>query len=134
MKEPVYLREIIIRSLKILDIGYITIIYLIIGLFFAKLFDTMYGKFDKEKETKKTRLQHILEISGIMWLSGVVVYIIKNLVELIPSPLDHIDGFDHLRVKELKNAGVFTFIFLYFQRYFKDKIQYFYDNHVGNIF
>ena len=71
MKEPVYLREIIIRSLKILDIGYITIIYLIIGLFFAKLFDSMYGKFDKKKESKKTTLQHMLEISGMMWLSGV---------------------------------------------------------------
>jgi len=127
MKEPVYLTDFYVRSLKILDIGYITVLYLIIGLCFAKLFDTMYGKFDKESESKKTTFRHILELSGIMWLSGVVVYIVRNLVELIPSPVDHIDGFEHLKVKELKNAAVFSFVFLYFQSYFKNKIQYFYD-------
>jgi hypothetical protein len=128
MKEPVYLNEIIVRSIKIIDIGYITIIYFIIGLLFAKLFDTYYGKFDAKKESKKTKLRHMLELAGIMWLCGIVIYIIRNTVELIPSPMDHIHGFEHLKVKELKNAAIFSFIFLYFQSYFKGKLQYFYDN------
>lgn len=128
MKEPVYVTEILVRSIKIIDIGYITIIYFVIGLFFAKVFDTYYGKFDAKKESKKTKLRHMLELAGIMWLSGIVIYIVRNTVELIPSPMDHIHGFEHLKVKELKNAAIFSFIFLYFQSYFKAKLQFFYDN------
>lgn len=128
MKSKKLVKEAIIRSLKILDIGYITVIYFVIGITLAKLFDKLYGKFDKKQEESKSLLQQTLELIGMMWISGVVIYIVKNLVELIPSPVDGMYGFEHLRVKELKNATVFAFVFLFFQTYFKDKLQYYYNN------
>ena len=128
MKLKKVVKETIIRTLKVLDIGYITVIYFILGIGFAKLFDKLYGKFDKKQEDSKSFIQQTLELIGIMWISGVVIYIIKNLVELIPSPVNGIYGFEHQRVKELKNATVFIFVFLFFQTYFKDKLQYYYKN------
>jgi hypothetical protein len=47
-----YKKEAIIRSIKILDIGFITAIYFSFGLFLAKACDDVAGEFDEEKETK----------------------------------------------------------------------------------
>jgi len=123
-----FLNELAIRSLKIVDIGYITLIYFSIGMILAKLFDMYNGEFDEKKEKKKSMLRYGLEIVGIMWMIGIVSYIVRNLVELIPSPFNDISGFDHMKVKELKSAAVFSFIFMYFQTHLKAKMQYFYDN------
>ena len=124
----VLFKELHIRGIKILDIGYITSIYFILGMIFAKIFDKIYGKFDEKEEETKSLLHKTIEVIGLMWISGIVIYIVKNLAELIPSPFDGLYRFEHSRVKELKNAVVFSFIFLYFQSYFKEKIQYYYNN------
>jgi len=128
MKPKALIKEFEIRDLKILDIGYVTVIYFFLGIGLAKLFDKLYGKFNPKEEAKKSFLRQTFELIGMMWISGVVIYIVRNLVELIPSPFNGIVGFDHQRVKELKNATVFAFIFLFFQSYFKDKLQYYYNN------
>ena len=43
----------IIGGLKILHIGYFTIIYLIFGYLYTKLFEMIYGKFDTDSENQK---------------------------------------------------------------------------------
>jgi hypothetical protein len=111
-----------LRTVKIMDIGFVTAIYFLLGTFLAKLFDTLCGDFDEEKEHKKSLVLQTVEIIGMMWLYGIIIYFIRNLVELIPFPFDGLYGFNHRQLKELQNAGVFTFIFLYSQQYFKDKL------------
>jgi len=123
-----FIHDIIMRSIKIIDIGYIAGIYFIIGILMAHFFDKLYGKFDKKKEQKKTFTTRTIEVIGMLWLIGVISYFVRNLVEFIPAPYDHIYGYDHLKVKELKNGAVFTFVFLFFQSFFKEKIQFYYDN------
>ena len=124
----IMLQEFKLRSVKIFDIGYVTVIYFIIGIIFAKLFDKIFGTFDEKKEKDKSFLRRSLDLIGLMWLSGIVIYIVKNIVELIPSPFDGMYGFDHMKLKELKSGAVFTVIFLLFQSYFKGKLQYYYNN------
>ena len=119
--------EILLRSVKIIDIGYVTAIYFLLGIVSARAFDNFYGKYNEEKEKNKTMFQQTMEIIGMMWLYGVIIYIVKNLVELIPSPFNGLFGFNHFQLKELKNAAVYTFIFLYFQSYFKAKITGYYN-------
>lgn len=125
--KKVILKELSIRGIKLFDIGYIAVIYFIAAMFFAKLFDEMYGTFDEKKEKEKSVLRRTLELMGMMWLSGIVIYVVKNLVELIPFPLDGLFGFNHLLVNDLKSGSVFSFIFLFFQSYFKAKIQFYYN-------
>lgn len=116
-------KELTFRVAKIFDIGYLTVLYFLTGIYMAKTFDNYFGKFDEKLEKSKSILQRTLELIGLMWLFGVVIYIVKNIIELVPSPFNMLGDFDHLKLKELKNAAVFTFIFLYFQTNFRTKIQ-----------
>jgi len=127
-------KEIIVRGVKIIDIGYITILYFFIGIYLAKAFDNYLGTFDKELEEKKGFWRRTLELIGLIWLYGIVIYIVKNLVEIIPYPLNGISGFNHLLMKELKNATLFIFIFLGFQKHFKDRIVYYIESTQMRIF
>ena len=118
--------DILMRSIKIVDIGYITVIYIAFSIILATIIDTYMGSFDPKEEAKKGFWQQTGEIILAMWLYGIIIYIVRNIVELIPFPLDGYQGFDHLRVKELKSAMVFTFTFVLFCDYIKQKMLYYY--------
>lgn len=117
-------QEIIIRSIKIIDIIYITIIYFLSGYFIGAWVDLWMGSFDQEEADKKSTIRLMLEVLLQVSLFVVLMYIIRNLAEIIPFPLDNIAGFNHGKVKELKNAWGFTFPFLFFQTHLKDKLTY----------
>ena len=121
-----FISEVGFRSIKLLDIGYVTVIYFSVGMILAKLFDIIYGEFDEKREAKRPFFLRGLELLGMMWLSGIVIYFVRNLVELIPFPLEGVFGFKHLKLKELKGAAVFTFVFLYFQAHLRGKMNSFY--------
>ena len=55
---------------------------------------------------------------------GIIIYIVRNIIPLIPFPLDGIYGFDHLKVTEVTTGGTFSFAFLYFQVHYQNKIKY----------
>ena len=116
--------KINIRGIKILDIGYITAIYFLLGIVLAKICDKKLGKFDEKKAGKKSISRHIIELILYLWFIGVVIYIVRNLVPLIPFPLEGVYGFKHLKVKEVTSAAVFTISFMYFQVYYQNKIKY----------
>jgi hypothetical protein len=42
-----------IRGIKVIDIGFITALYLTFGIVLAKLCDRALGEFDEEKENQK---------------------------------------------------------------------------------
>ena len=119
-----YTKEIIVRSIKIIDIGYITAIYLILGILSARFCDARLGVFDVNKEKKKPLWQSILELILYLWFIGVFIYFVRNVVPLIPFPLNGIYGFDHLKVKEVTSATMFSISFIYFQQYYQDKIKF----------
>ena len=121
-----YKKEIIIRSIKIIDIGYITAIYLILGIIGARLCDKYFGNFNIDDERKKPLYKSIIEIILYLWFIGVVIYIVRNLVPLIPFPLNGIYGFDHFKVKEVTSAATFAIAFIYFQEHYQNKIKYIY--------
>lgn len=122
--EATWQHDILMRSIKILDIGYITAIYFLLAFFMSSYIDTKLGKFDKEKADKKSITLLIFECIFHIYLIGVLVYIVRNLMELLPFPLDGYQGFIHLKVKELTNATVFVFIFLIFQYHLREKLNY----------
>jgi hypothetical protein len=70
--------------------------------------------------------QLTLEFILTVWLYGVLIYIVRNLIELVPFPLDNYHGFSHKKVKELSSAMVFSFTFLLFSKYLKAKLDFYY--------
>jgi hypothetical protein len=118
--------DILMRSIKIVDIGYITVIYIAVSILLATIIDSWMGVFDPKAEEKKGFWQQTGEIILSMWFYGVLIYFVRNIVELVPFPLDGYQGFEHRRVKELKSAMVFTFTFVLFCDYIKQKMLYYY--------
>lgn len=114
--------DLVIRSIKILDIGFITAIYLTLGIVLAKLCDRVLGEFDEEKESQKPLWQVFIELFFYLWFIGIVVYVVRNVVQMIPFPFHGVYGYDHFRVKELINAAIFFFTFIHFQEYYQKKI------------
>jgi hypothetical protein len=118
--------DILMRSIKIIDIGYITVLYISLSLVCAIAVDKVMGEFDEKIEAKKPLWRLTLEFILTIWLYGVLIYVVRNLIELVPFPLDGYHGFSHKRVKELNSAMVFTFTFDLFSKYLKAKLDFYY--------
>jgi hypothetical protein len=56
---------------------------------------------------------------------GIIAYVLRNLVKLIPFPLDGVAGFHHERLKELDGGEVMALVLILFQRNLIDKVLYF---------
>ncbi len=129
--------ELEMRSLKLLDIGYIAVLYFIAAAVMTILFDRLWGEWSQEQESQKSTFRIGIELIGMVWLFGVTTYIVRHLVEQIPSPLSLIQlsnpdlKFDHKKVKELSNASVFTLILLGTSYHFRKKLEYFYRRITG---
>ena len=115
------------RLVKMMDIGYITLLYFITGLIMALILDIIFEKFDAEEENKKHIGRSLLEVIGIIWMNGIIIYFIRNLVQLVPSPFNGLEGLNHFRVSELKTAAIFTFIFLSYQENLVQKLTFLYN-------
>jgi hypothetical protein len=115
------------RLVKMLDISYITVIYFIIGFVLARLLDTYVNTYSEKKEKKKILLQSIFECIGFICLNAILIYICRNVVELIPSPFDGLYGLDHSRVKELSGAPTLAFALLFYQTRLQAKLKYVYN-------
>lgn len=125
--------DLLMRGIKIIDIGYITVLYILFSMIFAYITDKTMGKFNKENLKKKSKLRLLIELIFEMWVYGVIIYIARNLVGVIPFPLDGYHGFEHKRVRELTNPAVFTFTYIFFSDYLKTKLTYVYNHLVWNL-
>ena len=115
------------RVVKMLDISYITVIYFFIGFTLARFLDSHVTKFDEKEESKKSIQQITLECILFICLNAVLLYICRNLVELIPSPFNGLYGLDHRRVKELTVAPTLSFALLFYQTHLQNKLRYLYN-------
>ena len=115
------------RLVKMMDIGYITLLYFIAGLIMALILDIIFEKFDEEEENKKHLGRSLLEVIGIIWLNGIIIYFVRNIVQLAPSPFNGLEGLNHSHVSELKTAAIFTFIFLSYQENLVQKLTFLYN-------
>jgi hypothetical protein len=114
------------RAIKVLDIGYISAIYYITALYISVYIDSLYGTFTPAIESKKSTARLIAETVGQIFIMMTVFYIMRNVVEYIPSPFHGIAGHDHYRLKELAGATMFIIMFMFYQRNFKTRAEYIY--------
>ena len=112
-------------AVKLTDIGLTTTYFFVVGLVFAKLFDIVYGEFKEEDYKKMSKPLLLLDILFHLFLIGIAAYVLRNIVGLIPFPLEGVAGFQHKRLKELSGGTVLAMILLFFQRNLRDKITYF---------
>lgn len=109
-------------TVKLLDIGLVSTYYFVIGIIFAKLFDAIYEKFAPEDYDKINIGLLFGDIILHLFILGVVIYVLRNIIERIPSPLDGIGGFQHSRLKELDSSFVISIVLILFQKNLTKKI------------
>jgi len=108
---------------KLLGISYVTIIYFVLGFSLAKVLDYIVKDFDPVEENKKPVWQIFIEIFFRLSVLGIFIYASRNLVGLIPFPLQGLAGFDYFRLKELDNEFIFTIPIFIFHTSFNDKLK-----------
>jgi len=118
-------------GVKLLDIGLTTTYFFVIGLAAAKVFDLVYGKFKRDDYKKMNKGVLFLDIVFHMFLVGITAYALRNIIGLIPFPLEGVAGFEHKRLKELSGGTALSLILLFFQDNLRDKITYFADSVFG---
>ena len=102
---------------KLLDIGLVTVYYFLSAFTLSWLVDRWMVPFEEEKAGKRPLVYIILEVIFQFFLLGVLAYIVRNIVERIPFPLEGFGGFHNHRLKELHEAGVFVIVFLFYQEH-----------------
>jgi hypothetical protein len=115
------------RAVKVLDIAYISAIYYISALYLSVYIDKLYGAFDRAAADRKSTARLIAEVVGQIAIITTISYVMRNLVEVIPSPLHGVAGHDHYRLKELAGATMFIIMFMFYQRNFKARAEYLYE-------
>ncbi len=118
-------------GVKLLDIGLTTTYFFVIGLAAEKVFDMIYGKFNRDDYKKMNKGLLFLNIVFHMFLVGITAYALRNVIGLIPFPLEGVAGFEHKRLKELSGGTALSLILLFFQDNLRDKITFFADSVLG---
>jgi hypothetical protein len=128
------LHEVTFRLTKIADIGFITVVYFMLGFVIGLAVDGVMGPFDPDEAGRKSVARLLLEMMLHAYLLGVIIYVVRNLVERIPSPLDGIGGFEHGKVKELGNAFVFGLVLFWNQKNLVDKMNHTYFRCISRVY
>jgi len=116
------------RFIKIIDICYVTLIYFTLGFLTARLFDSIFTKFDETRAKQQSKLLVILDAVSRICINAITVYIVRNIVPVIlPSPFEGLYGFKQALVSELKFAPTFIFALLYYQKNFQTELKYIYN-------
>jgi hypothetical protein len=118
--------EAIVRGIKLLDIGFVTFIYFALGFLAALAIDRALGPFDRRAADAQPTARIVLNASLHMWALGVLFYVARNLVEVIPFPLDGVHGFSHRLVKELGTAPVFVYVVFFYSYNLQSRLYYLY--------
>lgn len=106
--------------IRLIDIGLLGIYFVILSIAFSIGIEYVFIEiFDKKPiNTFLLILEILLYAVAIMIIS----YIIRNIVELIPFPLDKLYGYNHKRISELKGGVIFAFAIIIFMKNFKRKL------------
>ena len=124
--------EAVIRTVKMFDLGYIGTGHFLVGFALSRALDNLMGPFDAEAEAEKSTTLVIVEVILLLWMNAIILYISKNLMELLPSPFNGLGGFEHGRVKELKSAPLLAFALIYYQSGLQDKLKALYNRFAVN--
>ena len=127
-------KQICFRLIKIIDIIYISIFAVIFGFLLAYISDNIFGRFNKEKydnevkEKKEIRYELFIRMIIVVSYTSILLYLLRNFIELIPSPFNGICGLEHVRVKEIETITGIIFVLFFSYQY--DFLEYVRDRYI----
>jgi hypothetical protein len=114
-------------SVKWIAMIYVSVIQVFICLIMSKLINKMIPKIKRKKtddtEVPNETLTELLYYSLInLSLLVFANYIIRNVVERIPFPLEGVFGYKHDKLKERYGMIISGFILMYYQDSFRERL------------
>lgn len=116
-----------ITFIKIIAIAFVTVVYSFGGLLLTAgadryLINDFYDRTDEDLDKKSTS-RHLGETTAILALFGVLAYIGRNLLQLIPFPLEGVYGFKYMNVKEVTSGSLILWILINYSPVLTNKIK-----------
>ena len=110
--------DIIIRLIKMLNMGYANVIFIIPTIFIATLLDKKVYSNIHFSEVKKDEEKEIIPLLGeiliILTINGIVAYILRNLLQKVPFPFEGVYGFDPMKIMEVRSGAAILVVLMYF--------------------
>lgn len=118
------------RLVKIVDMGYVTVVYSAFSVLALYSIRVLLGKYDKKDDEKKSSIILFGEILGLLWATSILFYFIRNVIgDYFPSPFHRIAGYNHYRLKEFMSGSVFIYLFMQFFSPLREKLKILYNRH-----
>ena len=116
-----------ITFIKIVAIAFVTVIYSFGGFLITVVADRylikdFYDKTDEDLDKKSTS-RHLGETTAILALFGVLAYVGRNVLQQIPFPLDGVDGFKYMNVKEVASGALILWILINYSPILSSKVK-----------
>ncbi len=123
LPEPHIKNELMIKLIKVLDIFFASFVYICSAFLVSFILDKyVFPKFDEEDEKKKHFVITVFEVCFIVSIVGVISYVMRNLIQAIPFPLDGLYGFKHLMVNEVRSGALFSAYVILLNSYLQKKL------------
>lgn len=113
-----------LQGVRIMNITYLSTIYVTISFLFSYYLNEIVGEFNKEEADAQSTTRLIFEIYLYFALISVASYIIRNIIKRIPFSMDNLFGVHNTKNTEINGGVIFAFAIFYFQKNLKDKINY----------
>lgn len=100
--------DMLVRSIKIVDIGYSAFVYFVSAFVYIYIIRSIETRMKLEDVKKTSTIKIIVRLLVHTWLIGVGAYITRNIYEKVPFLFEGVKGYQHLRTKEVVQSAVFT--------------------------
>ena len=111
------------RLVKMANIIYITALFVIFAMFSSIFINKLFLPFSEDHSLPIQYILLVFEISLVL----ITIYVVRNIVETIPSPFDGVAGLVHRRVKEVNGGLVMGLIIFVFTPDIESRIRHFRD-------
>lgn len=113
-----------VRTVRVINIIYLSIIYVTLSFLFSFYLNEMVGKLNEEEYAKKSIGMLILEIYFYFAIISVAAYIIRNIVKSMAVKSYTYFDVENIKTSELNGGIIFAFSIFFFQENLRHKINY----------
>lgn len=119
------------RTFKMLDIALCSTYYFFLVLVSSFILNQLFGAFDRQLYDNMTTAEVVLRtlVHGIA--IALTAYLLRNIVNTIPFPLEGTAGYIHTFTKEVNGGVVLVVLAVAFQNSFLQKCRYVYSRFFG---
>jgi hypothetical protein len=109
-----------IIAAKTIGSAWVGALCFVIAYVISSALDRITSRLDKSK----TRTRIFLEVFLQFAIIGAIGYGSRNLIKIIPFPVDGWSGYKHTELAELRSIPLFVFIFMFFQVKTQEKMRF----------